>query len=265
MNNESNITGRIVGAVCTALYALLFVGLILWGSFTLHHEDVIQGMIVDFGASEDSGFGDNNPVTADNVTYKEPTATPEDKYSHTQDVEEAPEEMESNTETNISAPVKEQRPVEEQPTDTREQPTINQLALFPGGSVESEDVSEGEVEGSTGNQGNQSGAESSVHLGIGNIDGFVPDWDLEGRTLINKIVLPPYKGKESGIVVIDICVNAKGEVTSAEFRAKGSSGVSPTSPLVTEAKKSAKTARFNTSEQDFAYGTITFKFVLKTH
>lgn len=259
--HRDETTGKIVGVVGVAIYALAVVALIVWGSFTLQRSEVLQGMIVDFGVSEDSGFGEQDPKVADNVTYQEPNQTPENQPAQTQDFEDAPEQEEANQESDITAIQKEQKPVEKEPAEEQDKPNVNQLALFPGGSVESEDVSEGEVEDTAGNQGYEGGAESSEHIGTGNIDGFVPDWSLTGRKLINKLKLPSYKGKESGIVVIDICVNAEGFVTSTEFRAKGST-VGPSSPLVTEAKKSAKTARFNTSEQDFTYGTITFKFVL---
>lgn len=259
--HRDETTGKIVGVVGVAIYALAVVALIVWGSFTLQRSEVLQGMIVDFGVSEDRGFGEQDPKVANNVTYQEPNQTPEDQPAQTQDFEDAPEQEEANQESDITAIQKEQKPVEKEPAEVKDKPMVNQLALFPGGSVESESSSEGEVEDTAGNQGYKGGAESSEHLGEGNIDGFVPDWSLTGRKLINKLKLPSYKGKESGIVVIDICVNAEGFVTSTEFRAKGST-VGPSSPLVTEAKKSAKTAQFNTSEQDFTYGTITFKFVL---
>ena len=259
--HRDETTGKIVGVVGVAIYTLAVVALIVWGSFTLQRSEVLQGMIVDFGVSEDSGFGEQDPKVADNVTYQEPNQTPEDQPAQTQDFEDAPEQEEANQESDITAIQKEQKPVEKEPAEVKDKPMVNQLALFPGGSVESESSSEGEVENTTGNQGYEGGAESSEHLGTGNIDGFVPDWSLTGRKLINKLKLPPNTGKESGIVVIDICVKAEGFVTSTEFRANGST-VGPSSPLVTEAKKSAKTARFNTSEQDFTYGTITFKFVL---
>lgn len=259
---RENTKGQVGGVVGVAIYALVIIALIVWGSFTIQRSDVLQGMIVDFGVSEESGFGEQDPQVADNVTYPEPNQTPEDQPAQTQDFEEAPEQEEANTESDITALQKEQKPVEKEPAEEQEKPAVNQLALFPGGSVDSESTGEGEVEETVGNQGYEGGAESSMHLGTGNVDGYVPDWSLDGRKLINKLKRPTYKGKESGIVVIDICVNAEGFVTSAEFRAKGST-VGPSSPLVTEAKKSARTARFNTSEDDFAYGTITFKYVLK--
>lgn len=261
MYNDNNSFGRIIGAVCTALYALLVGALILWGSFSLKHEEVIQGMIVDFGVSEEEGYGKMEPITADNISLPEPTATPKDRHSQTQEFEEAPEEMESNLETQPEVEVEKQELVEKEPTQTIDKAQINQLALFPGSSVASEDVSEGVVEETVGNQGHTSGAVSSEHIGVGNIDGFVPDWNLKGRQLINKLVIPPYKGREEGVVVIEIAVNSEGYVTSAEFKAKGST-VGPSSPLVTEAKKSARTARFNKAEQDFQFGTITFRYVL---
>lgn len=261
MLNQSNNTGRIVGAVCTALYALLVVGLILWGRFTIHHKEVIQGMIVDFGVSEHIGYGEENPITADNVSREEPTATPEDVNIQTQTNEAAPEAVDRNTETNPQVVIEQQKPVEENPSEVKDEPKINQLALFPGNNTVGESVNEGEVENTVGDQGHNSGAEAKNHVGFGNIDGYVPDWTLDGRKLLNKLVIPPYKGREEGIVIIEICVNAKGEVTSTEFKAKGST-VTSTSPLVTEAKKSAKTAQFSPAEQDFQFGTITFKYVL---
>lgn len=219
-------------------------------------------MIVDFGVSEEMGYGQMDPVVSDNVSRPEPTATPKDRHSQTQEFEEAPEEMESNLETQPEVTVEEQKLVEQEPTNEPDKPQINQLALFPGTNAESEDVSEGVVEETLGNQGHTSGAESSAHIGMGNIDGFVPDWNLDGRKLINKLKIPPYKGRESGIVVITINVNSEGYVTSAEYKAEGST-VGASSPLVTEAKKSARTARFNKAESDFQFGTITFRYELK--
>lgn len=261
MYNESNKSGKIIGAASSALYALLIVALILWGRLSFDYEDVVQGMIVDFGVSENMGYGEEDPVVADDVTHQKPTATPKDQHAITQEVEEAPEIKEANSDTDPTVTVEEQRKVETESIEANEEPKINQLALFPGNKVESTGVSEGTVENTYGNQGHTTGAESSAHLGVGNIEGFVPDWDLDGRQLINALIIPKYKGQERGTVVIRICVNAEGYVTSTEFKAQGST-VGASSPLVTEAKKSAMTARFNSSKQDFQFGTITFRYEL---
>lgn len=263
MYNESNKSGKIIGAASTALYALLVVALILWGRLAFDYEDVVQGMIVDFGVSENMGSGEVDPVVADDKTYQQPTATPKDQLATTQEVEEAPEMKEANSDTDPTVTVEEQKKVDIESKEANEEPKINQLALFPGNKVESTGVSEGTVDNTYGNQGHITGAESSAHLGVGNIDGFVPDWNLDGRKLINSPVIPKYKGQEKGTVVIRICVNAEGYVTSAEFRAQGST-VGASSPLVTEAKKSAMTARFNSGKHDFQFGTITFRYELHT-
>ncbi len=262
--NTDNTTGKALGYIFAALYVLLLAGLCLWGRVSVEIEEQQQGMLVDFGTVEDSGSGVEDTQLADDYVLPEPQNVPKTDAVQTQEVEPSPEMEEGNL--IADADVKESEQTDSEPAQPEEElkpREVNRRALFPGNTPESPSESQGQTEKAEGNQGNIGGTIADNYEGTGGAEGFEPDWDLEGRRPRGEFPRPKYADNEQGIVVVEIWVNGRGDVTGAAFKAQGST-VSPKSPLVSEAIKAAKGVKFDQSEQDIQVGTITYKFRLNT-
>lgn len=131
----------------------------------------------------------------------------------------------------------------------------NQMAgLFGNGTGSG---SRGNTEG-TGTQGVPTGnASYGKTSGVGGWGSF----DLGGRSLgSGGLIKPNYSVDDYGTVVVDILVNAKGDVVEATI-GKGTN--TPNTNLQNEALRAAKRTKFNTvSSVTNQKGTITYKFNL---
>ncbi|MFR0678587.1 TonB family protein [Dysgonomonas mossii] len=131
----------------------------------------------------------------------------------------------------------------------------NQMAgLFGDGTGSG---SRGNTEG-TGTQGVPTGnASYGKTSGVGGWGSF----DLGGRSLgSGGLIKPNYSVDDYGTVVVDILVNAKGDVVEASI-GKGTN--TPNTNLRNEALRAAKRTKFNTvSSVTNQKGTITYKFNL---
>lgn len=131
----------------------------------------------------------------------------------------------------------------------------NQMAgLFGNGTGSG---SRGNTEG-TGTQGVPTGnASYGKTSGVGGWGSF----DLGGRSLgSGGLIKPNYSVDDYGTVVVDISVNAKGDVVEASI-GKGTN--TPNTNLRNEALRAAKRTKFNTvSSVTNQKGTITYKFNL---
>ena len=260
---NNNKMSKIIGGVCTGLYAVLFVALMAWGGFSVEVEVAQQGILVDFGTTLESGSGEQDTALADDYRLPEPTATPKSEPVQTQEVEESPVMEEANLETDTQAIETEQKEVEETPPTEEPKPReVNQRALFPGNTPSSESVSEGVTDKAVGNQGYIGGTESDTYESAGGEGGFEPDWNLEGRRPRSEFPRPKYVGDDHGVVVMRIWVNSNGDVMGADYEPKGST-VKATSELVNEARKAALGVKFNESNQDIQEGFITYIFRYK--
>lgn len=134
--------------------------------------------------------------------------------------------------------------------------TVNRRALFPGRTVGSTSKSEGASEG-TGNQGDKSGSPEGSHDGTGQGSWGVA-WNLSGRNIVGSLPKPAYTANAVGNVIIEVIVSAEGRVTSATYRAQGST--TNNSTLIAAAREAAMKARFTESESLQQAGTITYKF-----
>ena len=158
-------------------------------------------------------------------------------------------------------PKKEQ--VQAKPQPKPQQPAekpreVNRKALFPGRTEGSSSRSEGTGTG-TGNQGDLAGTPEGSHEGTGTgTDGNSAS--LSGRSLVGGLPSPDYRAKDQGRVVIEIVVDQQGRVTSAAYRAKGST--TQNNVLVNAALRAARGARFNVDESAplSQTGTITYNF-----
>ncbi len=243
-----------VAAIATALYAVIVAVLFLTVHFTMQRKADTGGMLVDFGSTE-TGLG------ADDMMLSRETFLPESAPSQqtqllTQDFEDAPAAADETPAMAVNEDMAASQPVPEQPVQTRE---VNRRALFPGNTDRSTSVSQG-VGGGDGNQGTLSGAQADNYAE--GSDGSGISFSLSGRRPVGEFPRPSYDVEEQGRVVIEIAVNAKGEVVSAEFHSRGST--TQNASLVAAAKRAALKARFSVSEKnDLQIGTIEYVFKLK--
>ena len=111
-----------------------------------------------------------------------------------------------------------------------------------------------------GNEGDPSGDPNSSPL-----DEIAKGSGKVGGGLTNRGVLyePTIQenSQQSGTVVIEICVNTQGEVTSAKFTQRGSTTTN--SSLVNVAIAGAKKYKFTSSEIEKQCGTVTVNFIVK--
>jgi TonB family protein len=122
---------------------------------------------------------------------------------------------------------------------------------------------EGEGKGNTGKPGNQGDPEGDpnakklegITTGSGVVGGGLGDRGVGYSPKITD------DSQKKGTVVVRVCVDREGKVTSAEFTQKGSS-VSD-NHLVQLAERNARQWRFDKSNIDKQCGTITYRFTLQ--
>jgi outer membrane biosynthesis protein TonB len=113
--------------------------------------------------------------------------------------------------------------------------------------------------GKPGNQGRPDGdPDSKVLDGIGRGPGTVNGFGGRGVKSAPKL---SENSQKAGRVVLDVCVDADGNVTSANFKAAGSN--SNDSELIDAAKRNAKQYRFSSGGAEKQCGTITYNFIVR--
>jgi TonB family protein len=212
--------GRLAGVLAVAAYAVAVAVLLLLVRWSIVKPETAGEGILVAFGAEVSDFD----AAGTNSSVDTPPVEPTD--IQTQSYEEAPE-----------APVEVEQPRRPDPA-----------ALFPGS----------DAAGSTA-QGAPHGAEGGNPQGTG-LGSEGSGFDLAGRSIVGSLPAPNYPSNRSGRVVVDITVDAEGRVTSAAYRAQGSTTNS--GELVGAAIEAARRARF-TEGEGLQSGTITYNFILK--
>lgn len=280
---------KIIGIAGTAGFHLLIIVILLLcymsPNFEIQRSEDLGGVPVMFGNVADA-FGDNEPfgrgkgnvgsretvspnvvetpipMTEPTSTQPKPTVSNAQETPATQDFEEtvAIQEAKRKAEEQRQREAEEQRRkaeaerVAQQEAAKRGQINNQMAGLFGNGEG---DGSRGNTEG-TGTQGVPTG--NASHGKTSGIGGW-GSYDLGGRTLgSGGLVKPTYSVDDYGTVVVDIIVNAKGDVVEATI-GKGTN--TPSTTLRNEAIRAAKRTKFNTvSAVINQKGTITYKFNL---
>ena len=123
----------------------------------------------------------------------------------------------------------------------------NQASSLAGSAFQNMGKGQGQTKGET-QQGNPAGQ--------GSQGGH--SWSLNGRNLLGKLAQPSYQGNEEGRIVVEIRVDASGNVVSAAIT-KGTTITNET--LRNAAVSAAKKNKFSTGG-GVAIGTITYIFRL---
>jgi colicin import membrane protein len=266
-------------AVSVVVHLLLILFLILV-SFKVRPTmavEVEEGLLVNFGFDE-TGEGLFEPAPAAEALPPAPAAAePEvDDAILTQDFEEAPvvrkaeptaEELkrreEAATERMRLEAEKAERIKREEEQRRRDQ--INkrtQNALGNAGNVGESGASEG-IAGGEGNQGVETGTvgERNYAQGGGTGNG-APSYSLGDRK-VRSLPFPSYDNQSEGVVVVEISVDRKGNVTKAVAGFKGSTTLDEY--LLREAKNAAMKAKFDSNDNAplLQKGTIWYNFKLR--
>ena len=238
---RENKNRTIAAAVTIAIHALVIVLLVimaLHGPWPLPGE---AGVEVNLGMYNE-GMGDQ----------QQPKPKPATEVPKPQQVTEE-ETVTQNTE---------EAPAIEEPKPKKEEPKVNERALFkPVNKPEEQSSSEG-ITDTPGDQGNPNGGQNiNNYEGQGGAGGG-PSYSLGGRGA--KHLASPNKEdvEEEGVIVVDIWVDRDGRVQNAQI-GKGTNITRTKMQQI--ALKAAKTSVF-TPDKDAAElqkGTITYKFLIR--
>jgi TonB family protein len=251
-----------IGIITTIVFhALVLIALMLWGYAIPFPPPPEEGMLINFGTS-DEGSGDVEPMqrvpqrTPQPVTAKQPDV---EDATMTQDYEDAPviskkeKKKPNKPQETLASPV----PVKEQAKTPPRQ--VNRNALFPGQGVGEDDRALGEGEGGPANQ-NQGALDGSPYTK--NRQGYGDNSiDLKGRSLSGTLPLPEYDVQEAGRVRIKITVDRSGKVYRAEVMQIGTTLSSEV--LQNAARDAALRAKFTPASDDapmYQFGTIDYVF-----
>ncbi len=247
----------------------------------IEHKDNLQGIVVAFG----------NPNGGDNALTTEPmiAEATEESVESSEAVKEKQESAE--TETNqTEAPVQkvestlveEKSPIVATPEKVveKQSETIDkqaEAAAAASAAAKAREQAEAEKraeskskfsslfgQGTSGEENEQKGDEfgkpdASVLEGLSKGTGEAGD-GLDSRGLVYEPNISD-NSQRSGDVVVKVCVNAAGNVTSAKYTQRGSSTTD--SYLINLAEKNAKKYRFTESSAEEQCGTITIHFIVQ--
>ena len=266
-------------AVSVVVHLLLVLFLILV-SFKVRPTmpvEVEEGLLVNFGFDE-TGQGLFEPAPAAEALPPEPAAAEVegDDAVLTQDFEEAPvvkkveptaEELKRREEA-----AAERKRIEAENAERirreEEQRRIDQInnrtrnAFGNAGNVGESGTSEG-IAGGEGNQGVETGSPGARNYGPGGgVGDGAPSYRLGDRR-VQSLPVPRYDNQTEGVVVVEISVDRKGNVTKAVPGVKGSTTLDEY--LLREARDAAMKAKFDSNDNAplLQKGTITYNFKLR--
>lgn len=227
-----------------------------------------QGVEVNLGNSEE-GMGFQQPQQVPKQMKAEmpppkPVERPKPSAREkilTQDNDENPALPNSNKKPK---PKTEAKPAHQEPktipVKPKEEPKVNQDALYKPSSGTSLGGQNQGISGKPGDQGSPGGnLQSDNYTGIGGSGGGI-SFDLGGRGALS-LPKPGYDSKEQGKVVVSIWVDRDGRVIEAREGAKGTT-ISD-SRLRKIAREAALKARFKSDPDapEKQSGTITYNFI----
>jgi colicin import membrane protein len=266
-------------AVSVVVHLLLVLFLVL-ASFNVKPTmpvEVEEGLLVNFGFDE-TGEGLFEPAPAAEALPPAPAAVKAegDNAILTQDFEEAPavKKVESTAEElkRREEAAAERRRMEEENAERirreEEQRRLNQIndrtrnAFGNAGNVGESGTSEG-IAGGEGNQGVETGTVGVRNYGPGGgIGDGAPSYRLGDRK-VQSLPVPRYDNQTEGVVVVEISVDRKGNVTKAVAGVRGSTTLDEY--LLREARDAAMKAKFDSNENAplLQKGFIYYNFKLR--
>lgn len=251
----------IAGGLALLLH-LLVVGLLFWLSMDASKQEHTRDKEIWISVGVDPDFGDKIEQQGDLVaasTSARPASAASESAQPTPPQQQAPKAPEAT-------PTPRPAPTPVRSTTTKETPKPVQKPATP-----SKREVDNKVAGLFDRKkpaGSESGTGKS-DAGSGVADkgkaGSSAGWSLDGRSIVGnsgRPVMPTRVPDIRGTVVVEITVNAAGQVTNAEVRLRGTNVVD--SKLRSAALQAARKTRFNAVEGvPDQKGTITYHFDVK--
>ena len=252
----------IAGGVALLLH-LLIVGLLFWLSMDASEQKHTRDKEIWISVGVDPDFGDKSQHQGDLVAAASTSARP--ATAAAESAQPAPPQQPA-PKAPEATPTPRPTPTPARATPTKEKPKPVQKPAAP-----SERDVDNKVSGLFDRKkptGSESGTGKS-DAGSGVADkgraGSSAGWSLDGRSIVGnggRPVMPTRVPDIRGTVVVEITVNAAGQVTNAEVRLRGTNVVD--SKLRSAALQAARKTRFNAlGGVPDQKGTITYHFDVK--
>jgi periplasmic protein TonB len=273
-NNEKQQekANKLKGFITSAIvHALLILLLWFFGLPYLDPPPPDAGILVNFGTTE-TGLGnepsevleetqevtaeESNPDASSQPETQEEVITQEEEITAPVVKKEEPKK-EVTKETIIKKETKTE-PTKDQPV--KETPKVNQRALFTGKKSDNNNPNNQGINKGNGDQGKPWGDPTSNNYGDGKGKGDSGiGYSLGGRKHV-ALPRPDENSQTTGIIVIRVKVDRKGNVTEASYQSKGST--STNAGLINAAVLAAKKAKFEADANalEFQLGSITYNF-----
>ena len=176
-------------------------------------------------------------------------------------VVEAPKPQEVTDSETVTQDTEEAPAIEEPKPKKKEEPKVNERALYkPTNKPEEQPSSEGNT-GTPGDQGNPNGGQNiNNYEGQGGAGGG-PSYDLGGRNA-KSLPRPSSDFNEEGTIVVDIWVDRDGRVINAQI----GKGTDITNSRMRQTALNAARSSVFAPDKDAAElqkGTITYKFIIR--
>lgn len=268
---DDNRKGKRCGLAAAACYLVVLFVLFVFVSFrTVYTPITTEGLIVefgstsegesiDFGSSADGGSG-TREVSAAQTREPDRVRTQPQREIATQTHEEAPAVKEQAVQGPAETVVEPEKV---------EQPQVNPRGLFPGaGATDSQSQGSGSAQGNRGHEGGEGSTAGSGLGGSGTGSGAAGDGsgggaeiNLPDRRIAGRLPLPRYDEDIEGRIVVDITVDASGNVVRASVNMQGTTILNET--LQSEAVEAARKSKFSAAGPTEQFGSITYVFKLK--
>lgn len=155
----------------------------------------------------------------------------------------------------------EEAPALEEPKPKKEEPKVNERALFKPSNKPVEEPSSEGITGNPGDQGNPNGGQNIANYDGQGGAGGGPSYDLGGRNA-KSLSRPSSDFNEEGTIVVDIWVDRDGRVQNAQI-GKGTDIAN--ARMRQTAINAARTSVFapDNDAAELQKGTITYKFIIR--
>lgn len=267
---------EIQSGVATTIICIIILLILLFCGMTVHKDEMDEGVMISLGYAEE-GFGESvpnptptpapeaapvptptpppaapevsTPSEEDLITQEDPSVALEAEKKRKQAEEEAKRRAEEERIAREKAEqerIAREKAAEEARIKAEQEAKKNQASSLAGSAFQNKGKGQGQTKGET-QQGNP--------VGEGSFGGHTVSI---GRKLLGKLAQPSYQSNEEGRIVVEIRVDASGNVVSATIT-KGTTITNET--LRNAAVVAAKKNKFSTGG-GVAIGTITYNFRL---
>ncbi|MDO4190553.1 MAG: energy transducer TonB [Bacteroidales bacterium] len=267
----------VYASICTAVVCAIILLILLLCGLSIYKEEMEEGIMVSFSEDFDGGGAPSHNDDVDDISQETsvaaampqpaapappiitqqqepsaPVATSEKTLSKAEQDRLERQRVIAERRAEEERKAEEARKAAEAEAARKAAVAANASSKVTGAFGKGGTVANGSGQGST--TGN---TVAGNPLGHGSSGGN--SWSLDGRNLRGDLVKPSYTQNQEGTVVIEIKVDAAGNVVSASKLEKGTTITS--TELINAAKTAAMKTKFSAGD-GVSIGKITYKFVL---